>query len=113
MNAKDDVLSAMHACSSSDMMMCLSTQRNRAALDIAKMYGMTDMVELLTRAAVRTRARSCLEHTRHRRLSDTRRSLPPWRYVQWPAARRPTAPCARAQEWLHVEALPELVAALD
>jgi hypothetical protein len=54
------------------------------------------------------------------RLSDTRRSLPPWRYggsarVQRHQLATPnTAACLPAlQEWLPVEALPELVAALD
>jgi hypothetical protein len=56
------------------------------------------------------------------RLNDARQSLPPWRYGGSTACRRnPLAAahsvmCVRLpapQEWLPVEALPELVAELD
>ncbi len=54
------------------------------------------------------------------KLSDTRRSLPPWQYGGTARMQRRqlaaphTAMCLPAlQEWLPVEALPELVAAFD
>jgi hypothetical protein len=111
------------------------------------LFRLTDIVEVLTRTAVRTRctrehamsaclitharipfarthalfrARHVLTSRAARRLSDTRRSLPPWRYRGTARMQRQQfaaphiAMCLPVlQEWLPVEALPELVAALD
>jgi hypothetical protein len=69
---------------------------------------------------LRFRLRRTLAHRIARRLSDTRRSLPPWRYGgtarvqrQQLAASHTAVSVPALQEWLPVEALPELVAALD